>query len=147
MRHASKWPLPALSLFAALLPAGEALAQMPNAIGAPDEAIVVTLHAQGAQNECKAAGGGKLSWTFREPIATLLLDGSPRARRGQSVQAAAIRQGQRDAGQERSARCADDRIIRRHHADATGAAADADDRTARRDAYRPAPALLAAIVE
>jgi Protein of unknown function (DUF3455) len=74
MRHASKWPLPALSLFAALLPAGEALAQMPNAIAAPDEAIVVTLHAQGAQiYECKAAGGGKLSWTFREPIATLLL--------------------------------------------------------------------------
>jgi hypothetical protein len=67
--------LSALSFFAALMPAGEALAQMPNAIAAPDEAIVVTLHAQGAQiYECKAAGGeGKLSWTFREPIATLLL--------------------------------------------------------------------------
>jgi Protein of unknown function (DUF3455) len=64
MRHASKWPLPALSLFAALLPAGEALAQMPNAIAAPDGAQIY---------ECKAAGGGKLSWTFREPIATLLL--------------------------------------------------------------------------
>ena len=44
------------------------------------------------------------------------------------------------SGQERSARCAHDRIVRRHHADAPGAAAGADDRTARRDAYRPAPA-------
>ena len=48
----------------------------------------------------------------------------------QSVQAAAIRQGQRDAGQERSARCAHDRIVRRRHADAPGTAAGADDRTA-----------------
>ena len=32
-----------------------------------------------------------------------------------------------------------DRIVRRHHANAAGAAAGADDRTARRDAYCPAP--------
>src|SRR6266478_1947389 len=35
---------------------------------------------------------------------------------------------------------AHDRIVRRHHADALGAAAGADDRTARRDAHRSAPA-------
>ena len=40
---------------------------------------------------------------------------------------------------ERSARCAHDRIVRRRHADAPGTAAGADDRTARRDAYCPAP--------
>jgi Protein of unknown function (DUF3455) len=66
----------ALSLIAGLLIAGNAAAQMPAAIAAPDEATVVTLHAEGAQiYECKAGSDGKLVWTFREPIATLLLDG------------------------------------------------------------------------
>ncbi len=64
--------------------AGDARAQMPPAIAAPQAAPVVTLHAEGAQiYECKAGtdakpGGtlaGTLSWVFREPIATLLLDG------------------------------------------------------------------------
>jgi hypothetical protein len=37
---------------------------------------VVTLHAQGAQvYECKAGTDGRLMWTFREPIASLFLDG------------------------------------------------------------------------
>ena len=66
----------AVSLVTGLLIAGNAAAQMPAAIAAPDEATVVTLHAEGAQiYECKAGGDGKLAWTFREPIATLLLDG------------------------------------------------------------------------
>src|SRR6516162_4771727 len=66
----------ALSLVTGLLVAGNAAAQMPAAIAAPDEATVVTLHAEGAQTyECKAGSDGKLAWTFREPIATLLLDG------------------------------------------------------------------------
>jgi Protein of unknown function (DUF3455) len=66
----------ALSLVTGLLLAGNAAAQMPAAIAAPDEATVVTLHAEGAQiYECKAGSDGKLAWTFREPIATLLLDG------------------------------------------------------------------------
>ena len=53
-----------------------ASAQVPAAIAAPGEATVVTLHAEGAQiYECKAGAGGKLAWAFREPIATLLLDG------------------------------------------------------------------------
>jgi hypothetical protein len=56
--------------------AGTAWAQVPPAIAAPDETTVVTFHAEGAQiHECKADSDGKLAWTFREPIATLLLDG------------------------------------------------------------------------
>lgn len=76
MRHPSKWLLLPLTPVAALMTAGRVTAQMPNAIAAPDEASVVTLHAEGAQiYECKAGPDGKLLWTFREPIATLLLDG------------------------------------------------------------------------
>ena len=53
-----------------------AAAQAPDAIAAPGETIVVTVHAEGAQiYECKADAGGKLVWAFREPIATLLLAG------------------------------------------------------------------------
>jgi Protein of unknown function (DUF3455) len=53
-----------------------ASAQVPPAIAAPDETVVATLHAEGAQiYECKAGNDGKLAWTFREPIATLLLEG------------------------------------------------------------------------
>jgi uncharacterized protein DUF3455 len=43
---------------------------------APGETAVATFHAEGAQvYECKAGADGKLAWAFREPIATLLLDG------------------------------------------------------------------------
>lgn len=63
-------PIAALSLAAQ-----GAHAQMPPAIAAPGETAVATLHAEGAQiYECKADAGGKLAWTFREPIATLVLD-------------------------------------------------------------------------
>jgi Protein of unknown function (DUF3455) len=63
--------------FVALVPfAGTASAQVPAAIAAPDETAIATLHAEGAQiYECKAGSDGKLAWTFREPVATLLLDG------------------------------------------------------------------------
>jgi len=65
--------LAALSLIAR---AGGALAQMPAAIAAPEETPVVTFHAEGAQiYECKSGEDGKLAWAFREPIATLILDG------------------------------------------------------------------------
>ena len=51
-------------------------AQVPAAFAAPGERTLTTYHAEGAQiYECKADADGKLSWTFREPIATLLLDG------------------------------------------------------------------------
>ena len=53
-----------------------ASAQVPPALAAPGESAVVTLHAEGAQvYECKPGNDGKLAWAFREPIATLLLDG------------------------------------------------------------------------
>ena len=49
---------------------------LPDAIAAPGESVVLTVHAEGAQvYECKIGGDGKPGWAFREPIATLLLDG------------------------------------------------------------------------
>ena len=70
----------AVTLAAAALLASQASAQMPAqipaAIAAPGESVIATLHAEGAQvYECKAGADGKLTWAFREPIATLLLDG------------------------------------------------------------------------
>ena len=51
-------------------------AELPAAIAAPGETVIVTLHAEGAQiYECKAGDDGKLAWAAREPIAALLLDG------------------------------------------------------------------------
>ena len=65
-----------LAVVAASTLAGVASAQVPPAIAAPGESVVATLHAEGAQvYECKAGSDGKLAWAFREPIATLLLDG------------------------------------------------------------------------
>jgi len=83
MRLAPAWSFPAGVMFAAMVTAfmvmvvgGGALAQTPAAVAAPDAKVVVTLHAEGAQlYECKTAADGKLSWAFREPIATLILDG------------------------------------------------------------------------
>jgi hypothetical protein len=49
---------------------------MPEAIAASGEILVATIHAEGAQiYECKADAAGKPVWQFREPIATLLVDG------------------------------------------------------------------------
>ena len=49
---------------------------LPAAIAAPGETVVLTTHAEGAQvYECKAGADGKLAWAFREPIATLFVDG------------------------------------------------------------------------
>ena len=74
---ASTSPLVAASLAAGvLLVVGRADAELPLAIAASGETVVVTLHALGAQvYECKAGADGKLAWAFREPIATLILDG------------------------------------------------------------------------
>jgi hypothetical protein len=66
----------ALALAAGALSLGVARAQLPDAIAALDAAPLVTLHAEGAQiYECKTGSDGKLTWTFREPIASLMLDG------------------------------------------------------------------------
>jgi len=66
--------LPLLLLFLV----GPALAAnaLPDAIAAPGETVVLTVHAEGAQvYECKAGSDGKLAWVFREPIASLFVDG------------------------------------------------------------------------
>jgi hypothetical protein len=51
-------------------------AEMPDPIAVPGETLVATIHAQGAQvYDCTADAAGRLAWQFREPIATLLVDG------------------------------------------------------------------------
>src|SRR5262245_14666364 len=51
-------------------------AEIPEAIAAKGETVVLTVHAEGAQvYDCKAGEGGKLTWQFREPVATLIQDG------------------------------------------------------------------------
>ncbi|MBB4260695.1 MULTISPECIES: DUF3455 domain-containing protein [unclassified Bradyrhizobium] len=66
---------PTMLLAALIGPAGAA-EPLPDAIAAPGESVVLSVHAEGAQvYECKAGTDGKLAWSFREPIATLLSDG------------------------------------------------------------------------
>jgi hypothetical protein len=49
---------------------------LPQSIQAAGLSVFLTLHAEGAQiHQCKAGPDGKLVWTYREPIATLLRDG------------------------------------------------------------------------
>jgi Protein of unknown function (DUF3455) len=63
-------------IFALRLISLPAAAEVPSAIAAPGETLVVTAHAVAAQvYECKSNSAGKLAWQFREPIATLLIDG------------------------------------------------------------------------
>jgi hypothetical protein len=51
-------------------------AEIPDAIATRGETLIATAHAVGAQvYECKANATGKLAWHFREPIATLFIDG------------------------------------------------------------------------
>jgi hypothetical protein len=53
-----------------------ASAEMPEAIAAGGETVVLQVHAEGAQiYECKADASGKLAWQFREPIASLFNEG------------------------------------------------------------------------
>jgi hypothetical protein len=68
----------ALALLSLAATAGASVAEtpLPEAIAAPGETTVLSVHAEGAQvYECKAGAEGKLAWAFREPIATLLADG------------------------------------------------------------------------
>jgi len=78
MRPAPAPPLLARGMLAVLfaIHAERAPAQIPEAIAPPEATVVATLHAEGAQlYECKTGADGKLAWVFREPIATLILDG------------------------------------------------------------------------
>jgi hypothetical protein len=66
----------AVSLLTVSLVPASAQTALPDAIAAPGQTVVLTLHAEGAQvYECKAGADGKPIWSFREPIATLLADG------------------------------------------------------------------------
>ena len=66
----------AVLLCSAALLASSASAEVPQSIAAPGATQVLKVHAEGAQvYECKADSAGKLMWAFREPIATLLVDG------------------------------------------------------------------------
>jgi hypothetical protein len=63
-------------LLAALLTSSASAEVLPAAIDAPGTTEVLKAHAEGAQvYECKADSAGKLVWVFREPIATLLVEG------------------------------------------------------------------------
>lgn len=81
MKSFSKLPVAAVSLVA-VLRAG-ASAQQPLPVAVPDATIVATFHAEGAQiYQCKPDVGTTsptqiraLTWQFREPIATLMVDG------------------------------------------------------------------------
>ncbi len=65
-----------LTLALLVLMPSMAAANLPDTIAAPNETLVATIHAEGAQvYECKADVSGKLAWQFREPIATLIVDG------------------------------------------------------------------------
>jgi hypothetical protein len=80
MNISSKLLLNAVPIATALLVAS-ASAQMPSA--GPDERVVIKLHAEGAQiYECKPDSGNPsapsahpLTWQFREPVATLIVEG------------------------------------------------------------------------
>jgi Protein of unknown function (DUF3455) len=55
--------------------ADSARAQVPAVLAAPGEAVVATIHAEGAQiYECNVDTAGKATWLFREPITTLILN-------------------------------------------------------------------------
>jgi hypothetical protein len=63
-------------LLAALIGPAAAADPLPDAIAAPGETVVLSVHAEGAQvYECKAGPDGKIAWAFREPVATLLSEG------------------------------------------------------------------------
>jgi hypothetical protein len=68
--------IPVIAIGATFAAAALAATELPDAIAAPGETRIATVHAEGAQvYECKADAAGKLAWQFREPIATLIADG------------------------------------------------------------------------
>ena len=71
-----RWLCAGLALTGGAASVGTAGAQLPDAITALDAVPLLSLHAEGAQiYECKIGSDGKLAWTFREPIASLMLNG------------------------------------------------------------------------
>ena len=73
MTLSGKAALVPLLFSGSVLGASAAQTPLPEALAAPGETIVLTVHAEGAQvYECKAGNDGKLAWAFREPVATLM---------------------------------------------------------------------------
>jgi hypothetical protein len=73
----------ALALAASLAAPSIAADAVPGEIAAPNETLVALVHAEGAQAyDCRPDKSGTLVWHFREPIATLLLDGKTIGRHG-----------------------------------------------------------------
>ena len=71
-----RYTVSALVLLSGSAVSTSAAEPLPVAIAVPGETIVLSTHAEGAQvYECKAGADGKAMWSFREPIATLLVDG------------------------------------------------------------------------
>jgi hypothetical protein len=65
-----------LTLAALVLPLSAPRADMPAEIAAPGQTPIAAVHAEGVQlYECRTQASGKLVWEFREPIATLIMDG------------------------------------------------------------------------
>jgi hypothetical protein len=70
-----------VALRATILSTTQVSAQMPPAIAVREGTVIATLHAEGAQiYECKPDSGDNsegraLTWQFREPIATLVING------------------------------------------------------------------------
>jgi hypothetical protein len=61
---------------AAFLATSLAHAEVPAALATPGELLIATFHAEGAQiYECKSDAAGASTWQFREPIATLTMNG------------------------------------------------------------------------
>ncbi len=55
--------------------------QIPDAVAVPGAKTIATFQGVGAQvYECKAGSDGKLAWSFREPIATLIENGKTAGR-------------------------------------------------------------------
>jgi hypothetical protein len=76
MQIVTKTALALLLLLGAPISAHGAETPLPDAIAAPGATVVLSVHAEGAQvYECKVGADGKPAWAFREPIATLLVDG------------------------------------------------------------------------
>jgi Protein of unknown function (DUF3455) len=76
MMQITKTAVAALLMSTLLAGARAGETSLPDAILAPGETVVLTLHAEGAQiYECKAGSDGKLAWAFREPIASLMENG------------------------------------------------------------------------
>jgi len=68
--------LPCIILALSISPLSASAAEVPDAIAVPGEIMVATVNAVGAQvYECKLDTAGNLVWQFREPIATLFVEG------------------------------------------------------------------------